>query len=267
MNTTTNQPTCYVAPITFDASNFRCSGKTAQETGAEFQAKLVESCQIRGFLVATDESTAEIRIAGRLTEVNEGSRVARYFLALLAGKAFVRAEFDVTHGDAEAVHRVHEASARAGFFGGSGPRLISGCLERIAVQVAGEAAATAQTGIVTARKPVITYFASIVACALLVACISALVASSWAHGLPRTNNSIKPEEIPVWTLVLGLGLFVGMLCSATAFAPIQVLNSTSLLWLLRVSGVKKPSALRILIGVFAIIAFGVVTLCFLVAPG
>jgi hypothetical protein len=199
--------------------------------------------------------------------VDEGSRAARYFLTFLAGKAIVRAEFDITCGDAEAVHRVHEATAGAGAFGGSGPSLISGCLGRIAVQVAGEAGATAQTGIATARKPVITYFAIVGACVLLVTCISALLASHWVHGLPRTNNSIKLEEIPVWTLVLVLAEFVGLVCAAIAFAPTHVLNSTALLWLLRVSGVTKPSLLRIVVAAFGIIAFGVVTICLVVAPG
>ena len=259
--------TCHISAIQPNIPTFRYSRGDAAAVASEFHHKLVQACEARGISVADDTTLPSVEVIVTLNEIDEGSQYLRYLLPFLAGSAGVRATAVIRAYGSEPIRRVYQAKGGAGVLGGSGTRMISGCLQRIAVQIAGHIGAMDRTSDVTGPRAAVTYLAMVVPIAVIVSIITTIVAGNWARHLPTTSNSIKPDEIPMWTLILGFAELIGLLSAAISFAPRKVLNSTVLLWLLSISGVSKSSTLRIVVGCFAALGVLVVIVCLAVARG
>ncbi|MEM7315902.1 MAG: DUF4410 domain-containing protein [Planctomycetota bacterium] len=237
---------------------FKCTCFTPETVAEALQQEIVRRCEQQGLCVSG--SDADCEITGKFVALDEGSQTLRYLLPFIAGASHVHAEGEIRTGD-ETIPFRHVIRSRAGAFGGRNKTLIQNALERIGVFVAAELGdrarqAEGESNVSTGG----TFLVVSVGVALVVALILAGWYYQWAWEIAAKRRTIKPGEVPYSTAIIAVLSFISTWCFVTAVAPVGVLRSRAMSWLVGISGTKTLGGLRFLLFVLTTVMAGLAIL-------
>lgn len=124
---------------------------------------------------------------------------------------------------------------------------------------AAAAEALKQPEIRAAKQKAVSYFTVVCRVAIATTVAGTLLAYLWARSHPLNPDSIEPEDLPGWAAFLAFALFVTSFCGGAAAAPAPVLESTP--WLMKSSGVKTLTGVRVVLGFFALFGLAGTVVC------
>ncbi len=131
---------CIVEPFSTAAAEIKASFDTTfvttafQEGLSKYLAKEGLSIQPAGVSIGPED----LVIRGQFRQIDEGSRLLRYMLTFLAGKATVEVQGELLQGSNKMTDLYAKASQRWAIFGGRSEELLEICAKATARKVSGQ---------------------------------------------------------------------------------------------------------------------------------